>query len=225
MRTGSAGVKPSTAADVQRRGVSLWIVGAAALIGAPAVSAADEPVEYNTFEITPFGGYMFGGEFEDATNGSERDLDADTSFGVIFNIATDPWRHYEFLYSNQSTQLDGVPTLDVDVQYLQIGGTVSNPDATRAIPYFGLTVGGAQFSPDAAGLDNETELAFSVAAGLRIPITDHIGVRFDARAFVTLLDGDSEIFCVSSEGAVCGLRVKSDTFLQYAATLGVIVGF
>jgi hypothetical protein len=59
-----------------------------------------------------------------------------------------------------------------------------------------------------------------------VPITDHIGVRFDARAFITLLDTDGNFFCVSdSGGGACAIRAKSDTFLQYSAGLGLIVGF
>jgi hypothetical protein len=116
--------------------------------------------------------------------------------------------------------------MDLDVQYLQIGGTVSNPDAERVIPYFGLTVGAARFSPDAAGLSDETKLAFSIAGGLKVPITERIGLRFDARAFVSLLDTDGNIFCVSDNGVgACRIRTKSDTLLQYSAALGVTVGF
>lgn len=194
--------------------------------GATSAQAADEAARYNTFELTPYAGYMFGGEFEDPTDESERDLEADAAFGVIFDIAADEWRHYEFLYSNQSSEVDGAAPFDMDVQYLQIGGIVSHPDARYAIPYFGITLGGAQFSPDAPGLDTETKLSFSVGGGMRIPITDHIGVRFDARAFITMLDtDDGEIFCVSAGGATCSIRAKSDTFMQYAASLGVTVGF
>jgi hypothetical protein len=192
---------------------------------APTAQAA-EPVDYNTFEITPFGGYMFGGEFEDPADDSERDLESDTAFGVIFDVAADSWRHYEFLYANQSTQVEGATPIDMDVQYLQIGGIVSYEEARRVIPYFGLTFGGAHFSPDAPGLDDETKVSFSAAGGVRIPITDHIGVRFDARAFITLLDtDDGQIFCVSSEGATCVIRAKGDTFAQYAASLGVTIAF
>lgn len=186
---------------------------------------AEEAPEYNTFELTPFAGYMFGGEFEDATTGDDLDLDEDTSYGLIFNIAADQHRHYEFLYTVQSTALDGATPLDMDVQYLQLGGTVSHPDMTRVIPYFGLTVGAARFEPDAAGYDSETRLAFSAGGGVRVPVTDHIGVRFDARAYFTLLDSDGDIFCVSSAGATCATRAKSDTFVQYAASLGVVIGF
>ena len=197
--------------------------------GAPSVHAAEyaaESDDYNTFEITPFGGYMFGGEFEDPADNSERDLESDTGFGVILDVAADSWRHYEFLYASQSTQVEGATPIDMDVQYLQIGGIVSYEEATRVIPYFGLTFGGAHFSPDGPGLDDETKVAFSAAGGVRIPITDHIGVRLDARAFITLLDtDDGQIFCVSSAGATCVIRAKGDTFAQYAASLGVTIAF
>ena len=70
-------------------------------------------------------------------------------------------------------------------------------------------------------------LAFraSIAGGVRIPITDHFGVRLDVRAFLTVLDSESDLFCVSSSGLTCTIRAKSDTFLQYSANLGVTVGF
>jgi hypothetical protein len=200
-------------------------VAAAALLCTASPARAEEPKEYNNFEFTPFVGHMAGGEFEDPTDSSDRDLDEDSSFGLIVNAAADTWRHYELLFASQSTSVDGVTPIDMDVQYLQIGGTVNHPDATRVIPYFGLTVGAARFSPDAPGLDDETKLAASIAGGVRIPITDHFGVRLDVRAFLTVLDSESDLFCVSSSGLTCTIRAKSDTFLQYSANLGVTVGF
>lgn len=195
-----------------------------ALAAAATPAAAQD--DYALFEITPFYGYMAGGEFEDPSTNTDRDLDENNNFGVIFNAAVDQWRHYELLYSTQSTEIDGTLPIDLDVQYLQIGGTIANPDAERVIPYFGITVGAARFSPDQSGLDDETKLAFTVGTGLKIPITPHIGVRLDARAFVALLDTDGNIFCVSDNGVgTCAIRTKSDTFLQYHAALGVTVAF
>jgi hypothetical protein len=199
-------------------------VVASALCSAPALAADQE--SFNVYEITPILGHTFGGEFEDPVDSSDRDIDADTSWGIIFNLATDEWRHYELLFNNQSTRVEGVTPFDIDIQYLQIGGTVSSPEAERVIPYFGITLGAARFSPDLAGLDDETKLAFSVAGGFKVPITDHIGVRFDARAYITLLDSEGDFFCVSSGGAAtCRVRAKSDTLLQYSLSLGVVVGF
>ena len=208
------------------RRILVSVAGIALFAAAATAAAQDRSEDYYDFEITPFYGYVAGGEFEDTVSGSDRDLDEGNNIGVIFNAAVDEWRHYELLYSTQSTELDGTTPMDVDVQYLQFGGTVSNPDAERVIPYFGLTVGGARFSPDQAGFDDETKLAFSIAGGLRVPVTEHFGLRFDARAFVTLLDTDGNIFCVSDAGGgACSIRTKSDTLLQYSASLGVTVRF
>jgi opacity protein-like surface antigen len=200
------------------------VLGAAAALAAGSVHAADE-VRTNTFEITPFAGYMGGGEFEDPLDGADRDLDADTNFGVIFDVAAEYWRHYELLYSQQGTTIQGETPIDVDVQYLQLGGIVSHPDMERVIPYFGITVGAAQFSPDAPGLDDETKFAMTIGGGMRIPITDHIGVRFDARGFITFFDTNADVFCVSSGGATCRIRASGSSFFQYAAALGVTIGF
>jgi len=198
---------------------------AAALLACAQAQAQEEPEHVNAFELTPFVGFMGGGEFEDPVDDSDRDLDEDTSFGLIANAAVDAWRHYELVYAQQGTTLDGATPTDMDVQYLQIGGIVSNPDSRYVIPYFGLTVGAARLSPDEPGLDDETKLSFSVAGGVRVPITDHFGVRLDLRAFVTLLESDGDLFCVSSSGLTCRIRAKSDTLLQYSAALGVTVGF
>ena len=147
----------------------------------PAAAQSQDYEDYALFEITPFYGYMAGGEFENPSTNTDRDLDENNNFGVIFNAAVDQWRHYELLYSTQSTEIDGTLPIDLDVQYLQIGGTIANPDAEHVIPYFGITVGAARFSPDQSGLDDETKFAFTVGTGLKIPITPHIGVRLDAQ--------------------------------------------
>jgi hypothetical protein len=211
-----------------RRVRAAWVslVGLGAMAAAAPALAAEPEREYNRYEFTPFYGFISGGEFEDPTDSSERDLDDGSSFGLFVDIADEHWRHYEIFYTDMDTEVKGAAPFDMQVQYLQIGGTVSHPDARYAIPYFGMTVGAARFSPDEAGLDTETELAFSVGGGLRFPITDHVGLRFDARAFVTVLDSDGDLFCVSdAEGGACRIRAKSDTFLQYAASLGVTIGF
>jgi len=201
---------------------------AAALVCLAASPArADEQKHYNNWEITPFVGYMAGGEFEDPTDDSDRDLQAGTSYGLFVDAASEWWRHYEMLYLRQSSEVDGFEKFDMDVEYLQFGGTVSYPDteATHVIPYFGMTVGAARFSPDQAGLDDETKFAFTIGGGVRVPINDRFSVRLDLRAYGTVLDSDSDIFCVSSGGATCRIKVKSDIFMQYAANLGFTVGF
>lgn len=201
----------------------------AAVIGSIVVSVAqaldDDP---NTFEVTPFFGLTAGGSFEEPVTNAERDVEDDTSYGIFLNLVADvPERQYELLYARQNTSVTGGAPLDLDVQYLQIGGTVAYPQSRYVHPYVGVTVGAARFTPNLPGYDEETKLSFSVGGGMRLPITKHFGIRFDVRAFITLLEDDTEIFCVSdpANAAACSIKPKSDTFIQYTGSLGVTFGF
>lgn len=210
----------------RRAGRAVALTAAVAMLAAIPAFASEPEQAHNRVEFTPFAGYMTGGEFEDPTDATDRDLDEDTSFGLFIDFAADDWRHYEILLADMDTEVDGETPFDMGVQYLHIGGTVSHPDARYVIPYFGMTVGAARFSPDEAGLDDETKFSFSAGGGVRVPITRHFGVRFDARAFLTVLDSEGDLFCASANGVgTCRIRAKSDSFLQYAASLGFTVGF
>jgi hypothetical protein len=192
-----------------------------------SVSHAEAQTEPNTFEITPFFGWVAGGGFEEPETNAERDVDEDTAFGIFFNLMADvPERQYELFYAQQNSTIEGSVPVDVDVQYLQIGGTVAYPQSEHVIPYVGLTIGGTRLSPDAPGLDDETKFSFSVGGGVRFPITRHFGIRFDVRAFITLLDHDGDLFCTSEPpSGTCTIKPKSDTFVQYMGSLGVSFGF
>jgi opacity protein-like surface antigen len=203
------------------------MVGLVAGVVASPAWAADKDRAFDRYELTPFIGYMAGGSFQDPQDETDRDLDSGTAFGLVFDIAQDADRHYEFLYTHQSSKLDGAAgAFDMQVQYLQIGGTVTDPDYRHVIPYFGATIGATRFSPDAGGLDDETKLSFSLGGGARVPITDHLALRFDVRGYLTVLDSESDIFCISTaQNNLCRVRVKSDAFLQYSGSLGLTFGF
>jgi len=179
------------------------------------------------FELTPYIGQLAGGEFEDPNDGTDRDVDADTDFKLFFNAnAGGPDRQYEVLYANQGTRVKGAVPIDMDIQYLQFGGIVNFTDVQPVVPYFGMTIGATNFSPDASGLDDETKFSASIGGGLKYKFTDHIGLRFDVRAFVTLLDTDGNLFCVSGPaGAGCAIAASGSTFVQYGAGLGLIAAF
>ena len=80
--------------SMRRAGVGA-VLGVTLLAAAGTASAQQRTEDYNNWEITPFYGYMAGGEFEDPASNTDRDLDEDNDFGIIFNAAVDQWRHYE----------------------------------------------------------------------------------------------------------------------------------
>lgn len=198
------------------------------LVTTVAVAAETSSPHRNNFEITPFIGVMGGGKFRDGADTIDRDVKSDTDYGLIFNADADSYeRQYEVLYARQSSEVEGLTPLDIDIQYLHIGGLVNFTDTSPyVVPFFGLTIGATRFKPDATGLDTATKLSFSAGGGLKIPVTNHIGIRLDARAFVTAMNGKADVFCASgSSGGTCLIRAQSDTFVQYSLGLGVIAGF
>jgi hypothetical protein len=202
------------------------VLGATAGWAAQRDDDLDLPV--NEFEITPFGGYSAGGEFEDPSDQSDRDLESSVSFGATIDFTTDdPTRHYELLYMNQRTEVEEGSKLDLDVQYIHIGGVIDFPsDSRRAIPFVAGGLGATLLSPDRSGLDEETEFSLSLAGGLKVPLSRSIALRLEARVFATFFDSDTAVFCASTPPtAVCDIRAKSDSFLQFSTSLGITAGF
>ena len=53
-------------------------------------------------------------------------------------------------------------------------------------------------------------------------LTEHVGIRLDARWFGTLFNGSGSAFC---SGGACAINVQGDMFSQFVANGGIIVAF
>lgn len=183
---------------------------------------ADEP---NRFEITPYAGYRVGGQFEDAVSEEDRDVAEDGSFGLILAWTESPGRQYELFYGRQQTEIEGPEPLDLDIDYLHVGGSLYWP-RERWSSFFSGGLGATRFSPGPSGIDDETRFSLSLGGGVRVALSDRVGLRFEARGFLTLINSETEIFCISEGGdARCAIRGSGDTFLQFEALAGITFGF
>lgn len=183
------------------------------------------------FEVTPYGGFAFGGSFEDEDSSIRVDLDDDASFGLIFNRRESNNTQWELVYAHQGTSADTAdvpglgPSVDIDLDYLQLGGTYEGP-GERLRPYLALTLGGTRIAPDADALDSDTFWSFSVGTGLKLNPTARLGLRLEARAWGTLVDSDSELFCLSDlQGAVCAISLDGRMLWQVEAFAGLVFRF
>lgn len=187
------------------------------------------------FEITPFVGYRLGGEFDvssdaDTAAGSV-DLDSAASYGIDVGLYRDRNSFYELLYSRQEASLDSsdvtLSSVDVSVQYLHLGGTAMFPlEDNWFVPYLSLTIGATLLDPQSGSFDSETKFSGSLGGGLRFPVNDNVAVALGLRGYLTFVDSDTGLFCVSgSEGATCLLRSSGSTFFQGEAQLGLTVRF
>jgi hypothetical protein len=212
------------------RFICIPLLATAGLFATPLVAQADSP----RFEFTPFAGGRMGGGFDvaaaDGTDSSV-DLDAGMSYGLDLGLYRDGQSFYELLYSTQSTSLDSKDPLldgvDLRIDYLQFGGTAFFPiDSDLYVPYLSLTIGATLMEPDTGGYDSETLFSGSIGGGLRIPFNDNVALNLGVRGYLTFVDSDTDLFCVSnSQEAGCLVRSSGSTFFQAEGQLGLSVRF
>lgn len=204
------------------------LLACATLLTVTAAEAQEEPF---AFELTPFAGYTSGGDFDDVTSGSSLELDDDTSLGLILNIRESANTQWEILYSRQATQADttGLPisgsSLDLDVHYIQGGGTYHG-DGDHAQPFMAATIGATHFEPGLPDFGSETFFSFSIGAGLQIRPSDRIGIRLEARAYGTLLESDTDLFCQTGPSSnTCAIRSEGTVLWQVQTLAGIVIRF
>jgi hypothetical protein len=209
-----------------------WMLATTALaLGgalAPAARAADKP----SVDITPYLGYRMGGQFDvdnpQAGSSSSADLQDSSSWGVDFGIYRDATSFYEFLYSQQSTNLDtddpSLKRVDVKTEYYQLGGTLLYPQDTWFVPYFSLTAGATRFDAQKGG--SETKFSGSLGGGLRIPFNENFSMTLGLRGYLTAVSSDSQFFCAGGGGsATCLLKASGSTLFQGEALIGLSASF
>jgi hypothetical protein len=180
------------------------VIAAAALLAAMpawAQSSGGRP-----FELTAFAGARLGGEFEDGATAAPRDLDASGSFGLAAGFPLGGERTLELVWSHQegrvgADDVGGTP-VELDLDLLTVGGTFEwvRPH-TR--PFVSSTAGVMFLSPEGAGLDLEALLAFTVGGGLKVPLSECVALRFEARGVLTVALGGASGIC-GGGGCVLG---------------------
>jgi hypothetical protein len=108
------------------------------------------------------------------------------------------------------------------VQYFQLGGTYQwEGDTLR--PYLAATIGGTRVS---APSDSDAFFSGSIGLGLQVFPESRIGIRVEARAWGSLTDSDTDLFCgVSPEENICAIRVDGTVLSQVETFAGVVFRF
>lgn len=187
--------------------------------------------ELPRFSLTPFGGYTFGGEFKDEDDSMSVEVDDAAHLGLILNIRESTNTQWEIFYSRQESEADTSevsatqPSVDIDVQYLHIGGTYV-ADGEWARPFLAAGIGATRFDPGPLTFDTENFFSFGVGAGWQLQPADRLGVRLEGRLLGTFLHSDSALFCETGpDENVCALAADSDVYWQFQTSLGVVFSF
>ncbi len=177
-------------------------------------------------EVTPYAGYTVGGSFEDNTTGTSLDVKEGGNYGLVLGWPDTPETQYELFYGFQRTKVTGGGTFggetlfDLDIHYLHLGGTyIFAGEKTR--PFLSGGLGATHFVPSGSGMNAKTYFSVSLGGGVKVPISGHVGLRFEGRGFMTILPDNTEIFCVSSGGAACVVKVQGDVLGQILLMAGI----
>jgi hypothetical protein len=183
------------------------------------------------FEITPFGAYRFGGEFEETDGNFSIDLDDGESFGLILNARHSPTTQWEILYSRQETSSNTFglglsdPKLDMNIEYLHAGGTYLW-DGDTVQPFLAATLGVSKVDITTPGYDSDSFFSFSLGLGFRVAPTNRLGLRLEARSYATLLDSNSNLFCeFGPTNNICAVRIDGTLMWQVEALAGIVFRF
>jgi hypothetical protein len=205
---------------------ALILAGMASAIPSQA-AAADEL----KFEITPFVAYRFGGDFDVEGSTASYSIDDSEAFGLLFNLRQSSNTQWEVLYSRQNTtaslrdSLATVPSVDMDIHVLQIGGTYQGSGETVR-PYLAMTLGGTYIKTTANGSQNDTFFSGSIGAGVSLIPSSRLGIRLEARAYGTLMNANTDLFCQTGPDMnVCAIRIDGSLLSQFEIFAGVIFRF
>jgi hypothetical protein len=165
---------------------ALILVG---LLLIPAAALAQS----HRFELTPYAGWRFDGEFNvDGDFLEERDvrLDEGGSFGVIFDVPLNPNWQLEFIANRQNSEFIVDAGLFTPEQSL---GDVTVEMVTAGILYqwgpgqvqgfFSGGLGIARIEPDREALEAESRFAGNIGGGVKVFLAENVGLRFDGRGY------------------------------------------
>jgi hypothetical protein len=197
----------------------------AMLLAATAATSSAQSIE-----VVPFGGYRVGGS---GTAGSPflpvvYDAGGGVSFGALVDVTYGPPRDglkYEVLFSHERSWIevdspslfDSPARVGVTVDHLMVGG-VQELDTAPGRAFIGGLVGLSRFAaPD----EVDVRLTLGLSAGAKFFANRHVGLRIDARGYMTIVSLSGVAAC--SGGCVVAFNINPA--FQADLTVGIIVAF
>ena len=183
-------------------------------------------VNAQSFEVSPFYGYRFGGSFVDLYTAQPFDLDGAPATGLALDVR---------IYDDDDFQIEGLFTHQAADVRLAAGperpavrlraaadhwlaGALQEFNGGNVRPF---TTGMAGLTRYAADGDNEFRFTLSAGGGVKVFPSRRVGIRFDGRLFATFLDGVGNTIACTPGVCLVGLHVSIAWQAEFTA--GVIV--
>jgi hypothetical protein len=188
--------------------------------------AAALPAAAQNNAFTAYGGYGFGGTFENANNSAQSaTLDSAFTGALALDWAIDPARQVQLFASYQSTELPafaaGMPAVPMSMTYLHIGGTNFFDGGIGRGLYVVGGIGATWMSPSLSGTSGELRPSMNLGIGYQWPLAPNVALRFEVRGLFTLVNSNGGLFCSGG----CVVAISGDLLTQGQALVGLSVGF
>jgi opacity protein-like surface antigen len=176
------------------------------------------------YGITPFYGYRFGGEAQDAVTGQKYSFEDSAAFGLTLDYAPpDYYGRFELNWSHEDTSLDfegnsGLRKFDLSVDVIQVGGLLEY-GSDRFRPYVSAHIGATHFSFDGGG---DTRFSFGIGGGVKAFLTKNLYVRADIRGYGTVVDAQGGFIFANG---ITVATFSGSMIWQGEATIGIGLRF
>jgi hypothetical protein len=90
-------------------------------------------------------------------------------------------------------------------------------------PYIGAGLGLTRLLPEPARLQDETRFSASFAGGVKVGLARHLGLRLEARYFLTVLESESGGLC--GPAGECLVHVRGKDISQGEVRAGLVLRF
>jgi hypothetical protein len=218
----SAGLRLAPRPDVASRGLRLArAITVLALVAGQCTNLVAQSVE-----ITPFGGYRFGGDFFELLTRQPVDLAGAPALGIAVDVPLYNGLQIEGLFTHEhanvttsSRPLGDTKLWQMTVDHWQAGGLQEFSDG-RTRPFLTGMFGLTRYAAEA---DSEFRFTLSAGGGVKMFPSRHVGVRLDGRVFATFVDASgSLIACVPG---ACFIALNADVVWQAEFTAGAVFRF
>lgn len=181
-------------------------------------------------EITPFGGYQWGGTVS-GWEGEFR-IPSTGNWGIALNVDMSPDTQLELCFTRQHSALEvrwydySIPQkelFDLAVEYYQIGALHMLRGSGYSGPYTVLTIGATRFAPDTSEYSDEWLFSMALGFGVKVPIGERLALRLQARILLPIQWAGGGLWCGTSG---CGIGLSGgSSILQGDVTAGLTIPF
>ena len=179
-------------------------------------------------EITPFGGFIFGGNI--TTWGGDLNIVDNWNYGMMVDIDVRPGVQLELLYNRQETRAEFQPQptgtkvnlFDMSAEYFHIGG-LKELGHGRVVPFLAGSLGPVHLNPLAPGYQSEWFFSMNLGLGVKAHVSERVGLRLQTRLWFPF-DFTGGYFFWGSGGSTIGLSGYS-IFVQGEISGGLTFAF